>query len=248
MIITPNAIKSNYYIPTNKMTVAHQTFQGVHSYEADDIWTPDTDIKKAEVLHMVLSDEPRENIAFDRSRYGNHGTVTGAAWGIQGRTHNGSSHYITTTADPSFANGITALAWVKHTGIGAGNERYVNKNDGATVPFDLLLVGATSRLNFTIGTVTAAGAASAISQDVWHLVGGTYDLSNVRCFLNGVQSGNNAAQTGAPPTNAALITIGARASLAAYFEGIIGEVWLFNRALLALEQQQIHNATKWRYQ
>ena len=66
---------------TANITVVENTNLGVNSYEMDELWSPDTDIWKSKVLDVG---SPKYNTNstywFDRSRYRNHGTITGAVW------------------------------------------------------------------------------------------------------------------------------------------------------------------------
>src|SRR3990167_10553439 len=76
-------------IITPKVTngwVSHQTNLGVSTYDLDELWSPDSEIWKAKVLDLGSPKQPPQEVTaptrywFDRSRYQNHGTITGATW------------------------------------------------------------------------------------------------------------------------------------------------------------------------
>src|SRR3990167_5721859 len=76
-IITPKAAEG---------FVSHQTNLGVSTYDLDELYSPDTEHWKSKVLDLGSPKyPPRVATAptrywFDRSRYQNHGTITGAVW------------------------------------------------------------------------------------------------------------------------------------------------------------------------
>ena len=60
--------------------VSHTKNIGVGHYCLDDLYSPDTAMKNAEVLRLgpMISKVP--GYWWDRSRYQNHATITGATW------------------------------------------------------------------------------------------------------------------------------------------------------------------------
>lgn len=71
-IIVPN---------TAPITVSRQFSLGVADYDVNELYAPDTEIWKSKVLDLASPKySPNKNYIFDRSRYNNHGTITGATW------------------------------------------------------------------------------------------------------------------------------------------------------------------------
>ena len=188
----------------------------------------------------------------DRSQNAALCSVVGSpVWSNQGRTFvAASSQYIDSnliTLD--LTAGMTIISWAKHSAIGAGNERLLSKRDatGATNPFDMFLEGANTRINFVVNETTQVGAIGSVATGTWYMATGTHDLSNIAYFHNGVFV-NQTALAAASVTNAFSVKIGVRSnSLAAYMNGTIGEVQIYDHALTAQEISQIYNSTKWRY-
>ena len=68
---------------------------------------------------------------------------------------------------------------------------------------------------------------------VWTHLAATYDRTTIRFYVNGIQVAT-AAQTAAISTSNAVLTIGAD-FYGEYFNGLIDEVRIYNRALTAAE-------------
>ena len=67
--------------PNQIGTVSHQTTLGVSSYALDDFYSPSTAFAKAKVLDLAVPIyEPNHYFIFDKSKFGLHGTITGAIW------------------------------------------------------------------------------------------------------------------------------------------------------------------------
>src|SRR3989304_2327449 len=127
MILTePKIIVPNQHLAK----VYHQMGLGVHAYEEDSLWTPDSDLWESCVLNMRLSDYPPNlTYAWDRSRYQNHGTITGTAYGRQGRSFDGTDDLIT-VAHQAYLNptlGGTIIAWFNASGMGETAGRICQK-------------------------------------------------------------------------------------------------------------------------
>lgn len=180
----------------------------------------------------------------------NHGTLMGGATfapGMVGQafSFNGTSSYVVTPLATAATDSVTLDAWVKWSGPNAATARQLilyngnydsagyglfAENDGTL----LLLVGH--------GTSEALPTNVVLSQGSWqHVVavrsGGTWSV-----YLNGqaqsIVSGNISASPNVPTTN----TIIGGANGQNYFNGLIDEVEIFNRALTADDIASIYNA------
>ncbi len=71
-IVTPKAVEG----------WASRSFDlGTHTYDLNDLYSPDTELYKSVVLDLVSPKYiPNKRHVFDKSKYGNHGTITGAVW------------------------------------------------------------------------------------------------------------------------------------------------------------------------
>ncbi len=135
----------------------------------------------------------------DRSPHGNHGTITGATWkrtagGLWHLDFDGSDDYVSgsTSGFPLGAAIRTALVWIKITGAsqqGGGN--FFGYGSGAPQAnfclFESIVDANTSYLRF----VSKSGDEDPqnppnLNDGQWHLVGMTYDGSDLTGFVDGV--------------------------------------------------------------
>jgi len=87
----------------------------------------------------------------------------------------------------------------------------------------------------------------SIPVGTWGYYVATYDGANVRIYRNGVYEGAKAT-TGTADFDAQTIRLGYYNGSATYaFDGLIGSVVMYNRALSATEVENNFNASRWRY-
>ena len=188
--------------------------------------------------------------AFDKSSNNNDGTITGPDWTMNGK-FGGALDFVSANSDyVNCGNGssvqitgpITVSAWVKRSALTGATQEIVSKSTNA---YELLLV-STGEPRFYSGgdaEVNAAKWGSAISQDVWYHIVGTYDGSNTKVYVNGI-SGNNAVTPLTPGSSATNLFIGMRPSAARHFNGLIDEVKIYPFALSPAEIKQEYNQGK----
>lgn len=197
------------------------------------------------LLYYALN-EPSGTFVRDSSINANNGnTISSPTW-TSGRVDggvslNGSSQYVT-GPDVDSATNITISAWVNpsasHTSSIVSKHSSTSDNQGR-------LSLASNTPSFTIttgGTQRTATAGSAIPSSSWSHIVGTYDGSNARLYVNGVQAGISAG-TGAIATNAFAWTVGRDANASSnYFNGVIDEVKVLSRALTLSEVDAEYDA------
>jgi len=195
-----------------------------------------------------------------RDAYGHLCTVTGATWGIQGRSFDGVDDYIEIpdAASLNFGTGDFSLEtwiyphsvteyklllgkWVDWTigGVAAGYALYTS-NDAA---FIFIADGAAQRYGYS--------AAGTIIINTWqHIVAGRVSgapfihINGVNMSLSLGGAGNFAANI----DNAIALRLGWEFTSTRRFDGVMGEVCVYNRVLTPLEIQRNSPVTKWRYQ
>jgi len=192
---------------------------------------------------------------YDRSPYGNIGTITGATWvrlpsGLWGLDFDGTDDVVDCGNDPNLdiTGALTIEVWIKPTATGVA-QPIVNKGGGvwwgAGHPGYELRVNA-NNLEMTIhdsGANTDTLTAAFTETTKYSQVVGLFDGDYLRIYIDSV------AQT---PKDTALTSIGASgdslliadSSLAQYFGGKIALVRIYNRALSALEIQNHFNREK----
>lgn len=182
-----------------------------------------------------------------KDAYGHLCTVTGALWRPNGRWFDGSDDLINCGTSPSLdiTGGITLEVWVYASTTGAfqtiidkGLEYYcLRLTSGNFLEFKWL--DESSDYHTTAPPFTSYF-------NLWTHIVATYDGSNAVVYLNLTplteSEGNHTINT----TSFGLF-LGARYNNANPFNGTIGEVRVYRRALTPLEIQRNYLATKWRY-
>ena len=185
----------------------------------------------------------------DRSGNGNTGTITGAAWTSLGRfggalAFNGVDSWITIECAPSLdlSTGMTLEAWVYPT-VSLTAWRTVMAKEGAGNIVAYYLHASSSPNNepatgLTIGTEEEGlGAGVELPVNTWTHLAGTYDGAALRFYVNGVEVAAR-AHTGSIVNTFDPLRIGGNSVWGEYFEGVIDEVRIYDRAL---SQAEIHN-------
>ena len=189
-------------------------------------------------------------VSLDNNRYSC--TVTGATWGSQGRTFDGVDDEIN-AGNPTNLNitsQITVACWIKPAVSGNSVYRtFMVKRLGADANYQLYLNNAAGAnagiLQFYAGSNN--NSTYVPTMNVWILVTATVLAGASLIYVNASQvfSGSNTLAT-----NTGNFYIGRPAVIGGAdqaFSGIVGEAWIYGRALSAQEVQQIYLATKWRY-
>ena len=203
------------------------------------------------VLYLPLY-WPDGSSFMSRDACGHLCTVTGALWRPNGRYFDGTDDRIVTSATVPFnANNIyTVLVWA-NAGSNGDPLCVVSLGQGAVNAKidDLSFRALRVRFCNMAGAWTSAG--SLLSQDAWYHLALVRDNVNnwVKIYVNAEIDTDEAYATDNTNTTDA-VNIGRlmRATPSEYFEGLIGEVWICNRALTPLEIRHNYLATKWRYQ
>jgi len=184
-------------------------------------------------------------------------TVTGATWDIQGRTFDGTDDAINCGSPTALDNIGTAgdytfslVAWIKPSGLGENNQgRIVDKNK-----FYLRMEGEVGNTHIALRTYNSTVAKNAVSASnstpigSWSHVVAIYDGANLKTYVNEILVIGDAT-TGTLDNHATSdLRIGDGASSAVCFNGTIGEVLIYNRALSVSEVSNLYLTTKWRYQ
>lgn len=252
-------------VPNQRLAqVYRQTNMGVHAYDEDDLYTPDTDLWRSKMLDLRLYEYPPNNTyVFDRSRYNNHGTVTGATWGIQGRTFDPVDDYIS-VPNPSQLNfertdPFSVTVWFKRPATNSSGF-FASKQTGATTyrGWYVYMHSINYTLGFNLRSDNATG--NALQVDSVPTYGSnlspicftaTYDGSSsatgVLLYVNGLVVADTDTTNALTATtlNTANFNIGARNNVAPFTNGMtVREEIVHKRRLSAGEVAYIHQATK----
>lgn len=198
---------------------------------------------------------------FTSSDIGQHTcTVTGADYGVTGRTFDGSDENINcgspTILDDMWDGGGTIAAWVNVTSDGENNEGTIFNKVGSYIY--VLTEGSGVELALYVVTDATDGTwvtdARVITIGTTTFVAVTYNAdatgNNPILYVNGVAKANT--EDGTPDNTrtsdaASNFLIGDNAASDRCFDGVISEFWAWKRILPATELLHIYNATKGRH-
>jgi fibronectin type 3 domain-containing protein len=193
-------------------------------------------------------DEGSGTAVADLSGKGNGGTISGATWTGAGGGKFGSALSFdgvndwVTVADANtldLTTGMTLEAWVNPSALGTSWRTAVFKettnyyayalygNTGTTRPSGNLLVA---------GTDFDQRGSAALPVNAWSHIAATYDGASLRLYVNGTQVGTQAA-SGSISASTGVLRMGGNNIWAEWFQGLIDEVRVYNRALSATEIQ-----------
>jgi hypothetical protein len=183
-------------------------------------------------------------VAPDSSGHNYAGTVSGSVQVVKGRHGNAfkfdGHSFITIPDRPTFdlTQGMTLEAWVnpsalwgwrtvllKETSGGLAYALYAN--DNAPNPAVTVNTGARDQ---------SASGSSGLPLNAWTHLAATYDGSTLQLFVNGVLA-NSRPLSGALLTSDGALRIGGNSVWGEYFEGLIDDVRVYDRALTAAEIQ-----------
>ena len=179
----------------------------------------------------------------DASGNSNHGIVSGASWSTLGKyggalSFDGVNDWVTIndSASLDLTNGMTLEAWVQPTTFANWKSVILKERPG---DFVYAFYTNANRPSVWIQTSSSTGSegASQLPLNSWSHLAATYDGSALRLYVNGVQVSSQAA-TGNIIASADPLRIGGNSIWSSeFFNGLIDEVRIYNRALTQAEIQ-----------
>ena len=190
-------------------------------------------------------DETSGTVASDKAGT-NTGTVAGASWVAGGRyggalSFDGTNDWVT-VPDASaldLTTGMTLEAWVRPTAATSDWTTVVFKEQSGNYAYGLYGNTGTNRpsVNGVIGGVDRdIRGAATLPLNTWTHLAGTYDGANLRLYVGGALVATQAA-TGSIATSTGVLHIGGNLVWGEWFEGLIDEIRIYNRALTQAEIQ-----------
>lgn len=206
------------------------------------------------ILYLPF-DEGSGNTAEDISGKGNNGDIEGAKW-VQGQDggaleFNGADAFVEVPYDEMFnlTEAFTLAAWVKPAQSPFGGEQWrgiINGQMGNYGPYLLQMSASNPEIGAWLnGAWNFKVAGAALDTDnFWHLVG-TYNVDEgFKLYVNGEFDSQNPVSGDVKENVDEGIVIGHNYGLAnRWFEGIIDEAVIFNRALTEEEVVDLFDGT-----
>jgi len=211
---------------------------------------------QAQVEGLILYlpfDEGSGDVAKDISEHGNDGDIIGAKW-VQGKDggaleFNGTDAYVEVPYNDMFNlnESFTLAAWVKPAQAPFVAEQWrgiINGQKSTHGPYLLQMSAANGEIGAWLGGNWNYKVTNAVlnTDDFWHLVG-TYDVNEgFKNYVNGEFDSESAGNIAVRDNVAEGVVIGHNYSFAnRWFDGIIDEAVIFNRALSADEVKDLHD-------
>jgi PKD repeat protein len=181
----------------------------------------------------------------DESGNGNSGTISGATWTNSGRFGKalsfdgiGAKVTINDSASLDLTSGMTLEAWVYPTALGGWRDIIFKAVDiyylsGSSPQASVPATGGTYASGPLYGT-------SALPLNTWSHLAATCDGTTLSLYVNGVQTASR-PETGSVNISSGAVTIGGDATYGQFWDGLIDEVRIYNRALSAGEIQNDMN-------
>ena len=198
--------------------------------------------------------------AYDRSGNANDGTLTNGPTpdrGIIGQAlrFDGADDYVSVADDSSLDFGaitdFSASVWIKYTSSATDYTGVVVKAESTDPPWDgwqLVLVGDTIAAEIgdgssVIGVSQGLQGSTDLSDGNWHFLTLVAERSTdyIRLYVDGVQEASvSNSVIGNDNDNTASVLVGTERTSVLFFDGLIDNVRMYNRALSASEVMQLY--------
>ncbi|WP_406695926.1 DUF4082 domain-containing protein [Singulisphaera sp. Ch08] len=182
----------------------------------------------------------------DISGFGNNGSISNATWSTSGHagsalSFNGTNSWVTIANSSSLnlSSGMTLEAWVRPSNTNSSNPILVKEGNG-TAPYALYAsdpVMPVAFLNANSATSTAAPSYQSLVANTWNHVAATYDGTTLRLYVNGALMSQANPTAGILSSTGALRIGGDSVFSNEFFNGLIDDVRVYNRALSLAEVQ-----------
>ena len=159
---------------------------------------------------------------------------------------NGSDEYVVVSDHYTldFTSSLTIMAWVKGDSWGSGSDVdvIVRKGEGNPNNYQFCVADGKVSLMLDEGDGDGFRGNTTLSTGEWYFVAATWNGSQVRIYVNGVQDHASAyAKSGNIGTDNRALYLGGRSG-ADYFDGTLDEIAIFDYALSAADILEIYEA------
>lgn len=179
----------------------------------------------------------------DKSRYGNHVSINGAS--VSNGMNNkalqldGTNDYLKTTTKITIESSMTWEVWI-NSGTVSMNQFILDCRDSevGVQPLYISSTGAIQLYNSTGGSLNSPADIYKFDGN-WHHIVCVGDITGRKIYYDNILVASDSVvfASHTPKT----VTIGARHTFSSYFQGIIGSIVVYNRALSPLEIEVRYN-------
>jgi hypothetical protein len=191
-------------------------------------------------------DEGSGTTAGDATGNGHTGAIAGATWSAAGMyggalSFDGVNDWVTVADadDLDLTTGMTLEAWVRPAALGSRWRTVVFK-EGTPLAYSLYAhergAGPITEIQ-TGGVIRNARGTAALPLNAWSHLAATYDGAALRLYVGGALV-RTVAVTGSMPATAGVLRLGGNDVWNEWFQGLIDEVRIYDRALSEAEIQQ----------
>ncbi len=252
------ALGENNYVQVLNSTSGSSSFTIIHN---DDVYTdleiiPDLN----EGLIAYYDFEETSGNLLDVTGNGHDGTNNGATRGVSGKVNNcysfnGSNNYISLGSANAIVGGlsnITVSLWINpnqidYRGLIFTSSNGINPNDDSVV-IQFWEVNNSIDVSFhkdgggDIGNVSHS--SDQLVQGTWYYLSAVLDEDSVKFYINGIKVESNARtyQDGLNTTTNTLVFGRLGSYSTYYFEGLMDEAGIWNRALSTEEVLRLYNS------
>ncbi|HYD03414.1 MAG TPA: MopE-related protein, partial [Alphaproteobacteria bacterium] len=205
-------------------------------------------------INGLLVSYPFTANANDASGNSRNGIVSGATWSSlssSGVYSFDGNDYITVTNGGEL-DGLSAFsleAWVYNPNFTGSNEYIVGKRKDVNSSWGLYVETASAGFVFFIND-TAKNIRTPATLGEWQYITTTWDGSTMKIYSNGVMTSSMSFDSNMNVYPTANVLVGARESATArtlHYNGKIGEVHIYNKALSSSEVQSRYDSTRGKY-
>ena len=184
------------------------------------------------IVGIWLLDEGKGTVAADSSGNGHDGVVTAIGWVDDGKfggaLENAGGTAIQIDHNDAFSlQTFTLACWVKIIDTGAYQAVFGKQPDNPTRNYRVEIhPTGVSRISFGSGGQAGAGSVlgtTVVADDEWHHIVATYDMEQLKMYVDGVLEGTQQKNL-EPATNNSPLQMG-------MINGLVDELGMFNAAL-----------------
>ena len=182
--------------------------------------------------------------AVDSSGNGYTGTLMGPTWTTGkkagGLNFNGFNDYVSIADAVAFdvTNALTVAGWIKCTGAwntGSTVDVVLRKGDSNPNNWQLSVSDGRVELGLDMNDEAGIRGNTVLALNRWYHVAGTWDGTNGRVYVDGVQDNTPTAKAAPIGTDARAVYLGGRIGSTDVHTGPVDEVRFYNRCLTAAE-------------